>query len=128
MLISPYEHKIHCALHFKLQASNNKAEYEALLVGLRLEKELKVNHLKVYSDSQLVVNQVNETYQERGEKIVAYLEKAKELIKLISRFTIEVVPRSKNYHADALSKLASTKDTKLLNTVSMEFLSESNIK
>ena len=62
LLISPKEHKIHYTLHFGLQASNNKAEYEVLIVGLRLAKELKVNHLKVYNDSQLVVNQVNETY------------------------------------------------------------------
>ena len=68
MLISPKKHKIPCALHFIFQASNNEAEYETLLTGLRLTKELKVNHLKVYSDSQLVVNLVNETYQEREEK------------------------------------------------------------
>ena len=67
LLISPKEHKIHYILHFGLQASNKKAEYEVLIVGLRLAKELKVNHLKVYNDSQLVVNQVNETYQARGE-------------------------------------------------------------
>ena len=55
MLVSPREHKIHCALYFGFQASNNEAEYEALLVGLRLAKELRVSHLKVYSDSQLVL-------------------------------------------------------------------------
>ena len=86
MLISPEEHKIHCALCFRFQASSNEAEYEAFLEGLRLVKELKVNHLKVYSDSQLVVNRVNETYQAREEKMVTYLEKAKELIRSISKF------------------------------------------
>ena len=63
MLISSKEHKIHYALHFGFQASNNEAEYEGLLAGLRLAKELKVCNLKVYSDSQLVVYQVNDTYQ-----------------------------------------------------------------
>ena len=62
MLISPEEHKIHYALRFRFQAYDNEAEYKALLAGLRLEKELKANHLKVYSDSQLVMNQVKETY------------------------------------------------------------------
>ena len=59
--------------------------------------------------------------------MVAYLEKAKELIRSISTFTIEVVPRSKNSYADALAKLASTKDPDLLNAISVEFLSEPNI-
>ena len=88
---------------------------------------MKVSHLKVYSDSQLVVYQVNETYQARGKTMVAYLEKAKELIRLIPLFTIKVVPRSKNSHADALAKLASTKNTELLNVVTVEFLFEPSI-
>ena len=64
----------------------------------------------MYNDFQLVVNQVNETYQAKGEKMVAYLEKAKGLMRSISTFTIEVVPRLNNSHADALPKLASIKD------------------
>ena len=57
MLISLEGRKIHYALCFRFQ-SNNEVDYEALIVGLKLAKELKVNNLKVYSDSQLVVNQV----------------------------------------------------------------------
>lgn len=44
-------HKIHCALRFKFKALNNKAKYEALIAGLRLAKELKVNSIDMYSDS-----------------------------------------------------------------------------
>ena len=51
MLISPKRHKIYCALHFGFQASNNKAKYEALIVGLRLARELQVRNLKLYNDS-----------------------------------------------------------------------------
>ncbi|GKV20210.1 hypothetical protein SLEP1_g30368 [Rubroshorea leprosula] len=47
------------ALKFNFQATNNVAEYEALLLGLRLAAELKVKRLQIYSDSQLVVNQIN---------------------------------------------------------------------
>ena len=45
MLISPKGHKITCALRFSFKASNNEAEYEALLAGLRLAKEMKAGHL-----------------------------------------------------------------------------------
>ena len=55
MLISPKGHKITCALKFGFKASNNEAEYEALLAGLRLAKKMKVGYLQIFSDSQLVV-------------------------------------------------------------------------
>ena len=84
--------------------------------------------MKVYSDSQLVVNQVNDIYQARGENMVAYLEKAKELLGSIRAVSIEVVPRSKNTNVDALAKLASTWDVELLDIVSVEFLAEPSIK
>ena len=78
-------------------------------MGLKLAKELRVRNLKVYNDSQLVVNQGNNTYQVRGEKMVVYLEKAKELIGSIPVVSVEVVP-SKNANADVLAKLASMMD------------------
>ena len=84
--------------------------------------------MKVYSDSQLVVNLVNDVYQAKREKMVAYLEKAKELLGLILTVSIEVVPRSKNINADTLAKLASTRDAELLNAVSIEFLAKPSIK
>ena len=78
--------------------------------------------MKVYSDSQLIVNQVNNVYQERREKMVAYLERAKELLGSIRVVSVEVVPRSKNTHANALAKLASKRDAELLNAILVEFL------
>ena len=48
---------MHGALRFGFKASNNEAEYEALIVGLELAKEIKVESLEIFSDSQLVVCQ-----------------------------------------------------------------------
>ena len=106
MLISPKGHKINCTLHFRFSASNNDVEYEALIADLRLVKESQVHNLRIYSDSQLVVNQVNDIYEARREKMVAYLEKAKELMKAIPTASIEVIPQSKNANVDAFAKLA----------------------
>ena len=58
MLVSPENHRISSALRFTFKASNNEAECEALLAGLRLAKELQVDSLMIYSDSKLVVSQV----------------------------------------------------------------------
>ena len=46
------------ALKFNFKASNNEAEYKALLVGLQLATTMGVEQVRVYSDSQLVINQV----------------------------------------------------------------------
>ena len=89
MLISPEGHKIHCAICFGFKASNNEAEYEALIAGLRLAREMRVHNVKIFSDSQLVVNQVNDIYLTRGEKMVVYLEKAKEQLSSFFAASIE---------------------------------------
>ena len=60
--------------------------------------------------------------------MVAYLDNAKELLESISAVSIKVVPRSKKANADALAKLTSIRDVKLLDTASVEFLVEPSIK
>ena len=59
--------------------------------------------------------------------MVAHLEKVRKIIMSFSTYMIEVIPRTKNSHADALAKLSSTKDVELLNMVSVEFLAEPSI-
>ena len=108
--------------------SNNEAEYKALIAGLRLAKVLQAHNVKVYSDSQLVMNQVNDIYLARGERMAAYLEKTNELMRAFSTTSIEVITLSKNASADALAKLALTRDAKLLDAMSVDFLAEPSIK
>ena len=96
-------------------------------MSLRLAHELQVCNVKIFSDSQLVVNQVNDIYLARGENMTTYLAKKKEQLSLFSIVSIEVMPRSRNSNADALAKLASTRDADLLNAVSVEFLAEPSI-
>ena len=93
-----------------------------------MAKELQADNLKIYSDSQLVINQMNDIYLARGERMASYLKKAKGLMKSIPTASIEVIPRSKNANVDALAKLASTKDPKLLCAISVEFLAEPSIR
>ena len=88
ILVSPEGHRVHCALRLSFMASNNEAEYEALIVRLKLAKEMKVESLEIYSDSQLVIYQVTDEYQARSEKMVAYLQKAKDLLSAFSSYTI----------------------------------------
>ncbi|GKV01151.1 hypothetical protein SLEP1_g13729 [Rubroshorea leprosula] len=59
LLIGPEGYRSEHALKFNFDATNNMAKYEALLLGLQLALELKISAIQVYSDSQLVVNQIN---------------------------------------------------------------------
>ncbi|XP_073107254.1 uncharacterized protein [Elaeis guineensis] len=60
------------ALRFDFKASNNQAEYEALVAGLKLALELEVDRLKVFSDSQLVVGQIKGEFEARDPTLVKY--------------------------------------------------------
>ncbi|XP_077219715.1 uncharacterized protein LOC143853904 [Tasmannia lanceolata] len=66
VLHDPEGFTLEYALRLDFKASNNEAEYEALLAGVSLATELGAGKLKVYSDSQLVVNQVNGIYEARA--------------------------------------------------------------
>ncbi|XP_025652914.1 uncharacterized protein [Arachis hypogaea] len=97
------------SIKFEFPVSNNQAEYEALLGGLALAKEVGAMRLEICSDSQVVTSQVIRSYQARDSLLQKYLEKVRELSKLFEEVTIQHVPRERNTRADLLSKLASTK-------------------
>ena len=127
-MITPEGHRFHCAIRFDFTASNNEAEYEALLAGLRMAKDMSIKALDIYSDSQLVMNQVLGEYQARGLKMVAYLNKTKDLLAQFTKYTLQQIPRDQNSNVDALAKLASAKDADTLNIVLVERLSEPSIR
>ncbi|GKA43145.1 reverse transcriptase domain-containing protein [Tanacetum coccineum] len=89
-------------------ATNNEAEYEALIVGLKIAEQMGVENLQANVDSRLVANQVNETYVAKETDMIRYLEKVKTLTSSFKAFSIKQVPRNENKKADALSKIAST--------------------
>nr|XP_025684604.1 uncharacterized protein LOC112785350 [Arachis hypogaea] len=97
------------SVKFEFPVSNNQAEYEALLGGLVLAREVGATRLEVCSNSQVVTAQVNGSYQVRDSLLQKYLERVKELSKQFEEVTIQHVPRERNTRADLLSKLASTK-------------------
>ncbi|XP_071740637.1 uncharacterized protein [Rutidosis leptorrhynchoides] len=88
-------------------ASNNEAEYEALIAGLRLAKSIDVRQLTAYVDSQLVASQFNGSFEARDTSMQKYLELTNALTNTFAVFEIKKIPRNHNKKADALSKLAS---------------------
>ncbi|GJV95753.1 reverse transcriptase domain-containing protein [Tanacetum coccineum] len=115
------------ALRFRFDATNNEAEYEALIVGLRITKQMGVKNLQANVDSRLVANQVNGTYVAKEADMVRYLEKVKALTGGFKAFTIKKIPISENKKADALSKIASTSFAHLSKQVLVEELNKKSI-
>ena len=77
ILTSPDGIDTEYALRFSFQVSNNEAEYEVVIAGLNLAHFMEANQLEVSSDSQLVVKQIEDSYEARGEKMILYLKKVR---------------------------------------------------
>src|SRR6266487_1997646 len=69
------------SLRFAFKTSNNQAEYEALIPGMRLAIEMGVASLEAKSDSQLVTSQVSGDFQAKDPQLIKYLEQVKRLSK-----------------------------------------------
>ncbi|GKC61162.1 reverse transcriptase domain-containing protein [Tanacetum coccineum] len=127
ILTSPEGTEFTYALRFQFTASNNKAEYEALIVGLWIATQMGVHNVRVSVDSKLVANQVLGVYVAKEQNMIKYLEKVKSLVSGFASFSISQIPRSKNKKADALSKIASTSFAHLSKQVLVEILKEKSI-
>ena len=112
------------ALRFGFQASNNKAKYEAIIVGLNLSHSMEADQLEVSSDSQLVVKHIEDSYKAKSEKRILYLKKVRELLKKFIRVQVKHVPRAHNSRADALAKLATASQEDLGRLIPIEHLLE----
>jgi ribonuclease HI len=85
------------------EATNNVAEYHALLLGLERARARGCIDLEVYSDSELLVRQIQGRYQVRNTALRPLFVKAQELIGGFRHFKIQHVPREQNAEADALA-------------------------
>ncbi|GJQ97464.1 reverse transcriptase domain-containing protein [Tanacetum coccineum] len=127
ILTNPEGMEFTYALRFRFDATNNEAEYEALIAGLKIAEQMGVENLQANVDSRLVANQVNGTYVAKETDMIRYLEKVKTLTSSFKAFSIKQVPRNENKKADALSKIASTSFAHLSKQVLVEELKEKSI-
>ncbi|KAM2591859.1 hypothetical protein TB2_044196 [Malus domestica] len=121
VLTTPDKVAMEYALRFKFKASNNEAEYEAIIAGLRLAKHLGVKRIDIFSDSQLVVNQVTNNFDAKDSSMAAYLAQTQLLLKHF-HYQITQIPRATNSHVDALARLASAVENKIGRKIQVELL------
>ena len=91
-------------------ATDNEAEYEALIVGLKLTKELGVKSVEIFYDSRLVVYQVRGDYQAKGKRLAPYLAQVLELLADLEYYDISHISCEQNEEVDYLAKFVSTGD------------------
>ena len=127
ILTSPEGIDIKYALRFGFQASNNEAEYEVIIAGLNLVHSMEVDQLEVCSDSQLVVRQIEDTYEAKGEKMILYLKQIWELLKKFTLVQVRHIPRAENSRANTLAKLTTASQADLSRLTPVKHLAEPSI-
>ncbi|VFQ82001.1 unnamed protein product [Cuscuta campestris] len=120
--------KVYHALIFNFKLTNNEAEYEALIGGLRLAKTLQINCLKIKSDSSLVVGHINGNMEAKGEKMQKYRDLARALLKDLTEYVMEQIPRGENTDADLLSKLTQAAPEHVSKLARIETLEKASIE
>jgi ribonuclease HI len=120
LFISPIGKHVCYMLRLHFTASNNVAEYEALVNGLCIAVELGVRRLDARGDSQLVIDQVMKNSQCRDKKMEAYYDEVRHLEDKFYGLELNHVARWYNETADELAKIASGRTTVLPNVFSRD--------
>src|SRR3954467_13321888 len=109
VLVSPRKDEMRYVLQIHFRATNNEAEYEALLYGLRMAISLGIRRLMVFRDSDLVINQVMKEWDIQSPAMTTYCVAVGKLEKKFDGLELHHIPRVKNHAADDLTKLGSTR-------------------
>ena len=108
VLISPEKHILPYLFVLTQSCSNNIVEYQALILGLQMAVQIGITDLDVYSDSQLVINQLLEEYGIKKKDLIPYDTQALQILGKLDTVKLQHIPRSANKMADALANLAAT--------------------
>jgi ribonuclease HI len=111
LFISPLGKHVRYAPRLHFPASNNVAEYEALVNGLRITVELGVRRLDARGDSQLVIDQVMKNSHCRDQKMEAYCDEVRCLEDKFYGLELNHIARRYNETTDELAKIASGRMT-----------------
>ena len=108
VLISPEKVIIEKSLRLDFPATNNEAEYEALLIGMAMVQRMGGKSIKLFLDSTLVVGQVKGEFEGKDERMQGYLSQVKCLESKFDSFDLLHISRNGNTHADSLAMLATS--------------------
>ena len=110
------------SLRLDFPATNNEAEYEALLEGMTMVQRIGGKSIKLFSDSRLVVGQAKGEFEAKDERMHGYFSQVKSMQSKFESFNLLHVLRSGNAHADSLAMLATSSVQDLPRVILVEDL------
>ncbi|XP_065628160.1 uncharacterized protein LOC112010814 [Quercus suber] len=126
VLVSLEDHVIKKSLRLWFSATNNEAEYEALLQGMIMVQKMGGKSVKIFSDSKLVVGQVKGEMEAKDSRMQEYLSQVKRLQSEFSPFSLSHIPKSGNSHADSLATLATSSTVGLPRIILVKHLKKAS--
>jgi len=109
VLTSPKKDQLKYVLQIHFAASNNVAEYEALVHGLKVAKEIAIRRILCFGDSDLVIQQVSGLWDALDPNMALYRFHVQKISGYFEGCEFHHVPRVENEVADMLSKLGLTR-------------------
>ena len=122
VLISPKKLILEKSLRLGFTATNNEAEYEALLKGMSMVHKMGGKLVTIFSDSRLVIGQVKNELEGKDERMRGYLTRVQHLQKNVESFNLQHLPRGGNTHVDSLTTLATSSAQNLPRVIIVEDL------
>ena len=126
VLISHERATIEKSLRLGFSATNNKAEYEALLQGMAMMQKMGGKVVEMFLDSRLVVGQVKGEMEAKDVRMQEYLSQVKRLRPSFDLFSLSRISRSGSTHADSLATLATSSTGKILRIILVKHLSKAS--
>jgi ribonuclease HI len=127
VLTSPKNDQLKYVLQIHFAASNNVAEYEALLHGLKVSKDIGIRRIMCFGDSDLVIQQCSGIWDAHDANMVSYRFLVLQISGYFEGCEFRHVPRAQNDVADTLSKLGSSRES-IPPGISLEHLRKPLIK
>jgi len=122
VLISPERIIIEKSLKLDFSTTNNEAEYEALLVGMTMVQKIGGNAMEIFSNSRLVIGQVQGKLEAKDVRMKECLSQVRYLQSGFESFNLQYIPKSGNTHADSLATLATSSAQSLPRVILIEDL------
>ncbi|XP_042426255.1 uncharacterized protein LOC122014139 [Zingiber officinale] len=105
LLVSPHGERMHLSVRLDYKATNNEADYEALIAGLQAARHVGASNVLIHSDSQLAAQQLSVAFEIRNVRLKLYAEAFAKLRVDFREVVVQKIPRSANQAADELAKL-----------------------
>ena len=122
VLISLEKITIEKSLRLGFSTTNNEAEYETLLVWMTMVQKMSGEVVEIFSDSRLVVGQVQGELEAKDLRIQEYLNQVRHLQSGFESFNLSQIPRNRNTHGNSLATLATSSTQSLPRVILMEDL------